>query len=157
MGMPPPSFLWLRTVVEELELERNRLQEQILMLEERCQDLEEKAQLRTRVEFHQSESERLQNQLSLVRCQQSRDSEQHHNLITNLNEQLKEVSDKKDFLENSLVEKDKLLAETSAKLLQMDKLKESLETQKIINQDLTVKLLQTEENVSVLTWANTTM
>ncbi|XP_059508199.1 golgin subfamily B member 1-like isoform X2 [Stegostoma tigrinum] len=137
----------LRTVVEELELERNRLQEQILMLEERCQDLEEKAQLRTRVEFHQSESERLQNQLSLVRCQQSRDSEQHHNLITNLNEQLKEVSDKKDFLENSLVEKDKLLAETSAKLLQMDNLKESLEAQKIINQDLTVKLSQTEENV----------
>ncbi|XP_043555989.1 golgin subfamily B member 1-like isoform X3 [Chiloscyllium plagiosum] len=155
----------LRTVVEELELERNRLQEQILMLEERYQDLEGKAQLRARIEFHQvtfgvceegqplrvlhteSESERLQNQLSLVRSQQSRDFEQHQHLISNLNEQLKGVNDKKDFLENSLLAKETLLAESSAKLLQMDKLKESLEAQKIINQDLTGKLLQTEENL----------
>ncbi|XP_072448943.1 uncharacterized protein [Chiloscyllium punctatum] len=155
----------LRTVVEELELERNRLQEQILMLEERYQDLEDKAQLRARIEFHQvtfgvceegqplrvlhteSESERLQNQLSLVRSQQSRDFEQHQHLISNLNEQLKGVNDKKDFLENSLLAKETLLAESSAKLLRMDKLKESLEAQKIINQDLTGKLLQAEENL----------
>lgn len=40
----------LRSVVEELELERNQLQEQILSLEERCQDLEDRLQLQARVE-----------------------------------------------------------------------------------------------------------
>ncbi|XP_078405603.1 uncharacterized protein LOC144684984 isoform X2 [Cetorhinus maximus] len=141
----------LRAVVEELELERNSLQEQILVLEERCQDLEDKAQLRTRVEFHQNECERLQNQLSFVRSQQSRDSEQHQHHISSLNEQLKGVMDKKDVLENSLVEKEQTLAEALAKLAQMDKLKESLEAQKIINQDLTEKLLHTEENLGNVT------
>lgn len=36
--------------MEELELERNQLQEQILGLEERCQDLEERLQLQARIE-----------------------------------------------------------------------------------------------------------
>lgn len=40
----------LRSVVEELELERNQLQEQILSLEERCQDLEDRLQLQARIE-----------------------------------------------------------------------------------------------------------
>lgn len=40
----------LRAVVEELELERNQLQEQILNLEERCQDLEDRLQLQARIE-----------------------------------------------------------------------------------------------------------
>ncbi|XP_009585777.1 PREDICTED: golgin subfamily A member 4-like, partial [Fulmarus glacialis] len=40
----------LRSVVEELELERNQLQEQILFLEERCQDLEDRLQLQGRME-----------------------------------------------------------------------------------------------------------
>lgn len=40
----------LRSVVEELELERNQLQEQILRLEERCQDLEDRLQLQARIE-----------------------------------------------------------------------------------------------------------
>lgn len=40
----------LRSVVEELELERNHLQEQILSLEERCQDLEDRLQLQARIE-----------------------------------------------------------------------------------------------------------
>uniref|UniRef100_UPI00398F7EB1 golgin subfamily B member 1-like isoform X3 n=1 Tax=Pristiophorus japonicus TaxID=55135 RepID=UPI00398F7EB1 len=137
----------LRAVVEELELERNRLQEQILMLEERCQDLEDKAQLRAKIEFHQNEAERLQNQLSLLRSQQSRDTEKHQHLVSSLNEQLKGVSDKKDFLETSLVEKEQMLAEALAKPPQMDKLKETLEAQEIINQDLTEKLLCTEENL----------
>ncbi|XP_041054097.1 golgin subfamily B member 1-like [Carcharodon carcharias] len=157
----------LRAVVEELELERNRLQEQILVLEERCQELEDKAQLRTRVEFHQvtfgvceegqllrvpqNECERLQNQLSFVRSQQSRDSEQHQHHISSLNEQLKGVMDKKDVLENSLVEKEQTLVEALAKLAQMDKLKESLEAQKIINQDFTEKLLHNEENLGNVT------
>lgn len=37
-------------MVEELELERNQLQEQILGLEERCQDLEDRLQLQARIE-----------------------------------------------------------------------------------------------------------
>lgn len=37
-------------MVEELELERNQLQEQILFLEERCQDLEDRLQLQGRME-----------------------------------------------------------------------------------------------------------
>lgn len=40
----------LRSVVEELELERNHLQEQILSLEERCRDLEDRLQLQARIE-----------------------------------------------------------------------------------------------------------
>lgn len=36
--------------MEELELERNQLQEQILGLEERCQDLEDRLQLQARIE-----------------------------------------------------------------------------------------------------------
>lgn len=40
----------LRSVVEELELERNQLQEQILSLEERCQDLQDRLQLQARIE-----------------------------------------------------------------------------------------------------------
>ncbi|XP_072322860.1 uncharacterized protein [Scyliorhinus torazame] len=141
----------LRAVVEELELERNRLQEQILVLEEHCQDLEDKAQLRTRVEFHQNECERLQNQLSFVRSQQSRDSEHHQHLISSLNEQLKGISNKKDFLENSLVAKEQMLAEVSHKLPEMEKLKESLAVQGIINRDLTEKLLHTEEDLARVT------
>ena len=37
-------------MVEELEMERNQLQEQILLLEERCQDLEDRVQLQGRME-----------------------------------------------------------------------------------------------------------
>lgn len=40
----------LRSVVEELEVERNQLQEQIIALEERCQDLEDRLQLQARIE-----------------------------------------------------------------------------------------------------------
>ncbi len=47
----------LRSVVEELELERNQLQEQILSLEERCQDLEDRLQLQARIESLQVTSQ----------------------------------------------------------------------------------------------------
>lgn len=47
----------LRSVVEELELERNQLQEQILSLEERCQDLEDRLQLQARIEALQVTSQ----------------------------------------------------------------------------------------------------
>ena len=40
----------LRSVVEELEVERNQLQEQIIALEDRCQDLEDRLQLQARIE-----------------------------------------------------------------------------------------------------------
>lgn len=47
----------LRSVVEELELERNQLQEQILSLEERCHDLEDRLQLQARIEVLQVRSQ----------------------------------------------------------------------------------------------------
>lgn len=43
----------LRSVVEELELERNLLQEQILVLEKQCGDLEDRLQLQARIELLQ--------------------------------------------------------------------------------------------------------
>lgn len=46
----------LRCVVEELELERNQLQEQILSLEERCRGLEDQLQLQARIEALQVKS-----------------------------------------------------------------------------------------------------
>ncbi|XP_078271668.1 uncharacterized protein LOC144602426 isoform X2 [Rhinoraja longicauda] len=157
----------LRTVVVELEVERNRLQEQILDLEQRCQDLEDRAQLRARVEFHQvafgvceegpllrvpqNEAELLQNQLSLLRSQQSRDFDQHQQLVSGLNERLKGVSDRKDYLESSLAEKEHVLVESAAKLMQLDKCKESLKAQEIISQDLSEKLLHAEEKLGCVT------
>ncbi|KAK9958519.1 hypothetical protein ABG768_010633, partial [Culter alburnus] len=44
----------LRSVVEELELERNQLQEQISVLEKQCQDLEDRLQLQARIELLQA-------------------------------------------------------------------------------------------------------
>ncbi|MGH0140537.1 UNVERIFIED_CONTAM: hypothetical protein FKN15_030745 [Acipenser sinensis] len=79
----------LRSVVEELELERNQLQEQILTLEEQCQHLEDRLQLQARIESLQNENERLQGQLTNLRSQHSRDTEKHQVLISSLNEQLK--------------------------------------------------------------------
>ncbi|XP_032894631.1 golgin subfamily B member 1-like isoform X3 [Amblyraja radiata] len=157
----------LRAVVNELEVERNRLQEQILVLEERCQDLEDRAQLHARVEFHQvafgvyeeglllrvpqNEAEQLQNQLSRLRSQQSRDFDQHQQLVSDLKEQLNRVSDRKDYLESSLAEKEHVLEENSAKLLKLDKCKESLKAREISSQDLSEKLLNTEEKLGCVT------
>ncbi|XP_055505191.1 LOW QUALITY PROTEIN: golgin subfamily B member 1-like [Leucoraja erinacea] len=157
----------LRAVVNELEVERNRLQEQILVLEERCQDLEDRAQLHARVEFHQvafgvceeglllrvpqNEAEQLQNQLSRLRSQQSRDFDQHQQLVSDLKEQLNRVSNRKDYLESSLAEKEHVLEENSAKLLKLDKCKESLKAREISSQDLSEKLLNTEEKLGCIT------
>lgn len=49
----PTCLDGLRSVVEELELERNQLQEQILVLEKQCQDLEDRLQLQARIELLQ--------------------------------------------------------------------------------------------------------
>uniref|UniRef100_A0A4W3JTZ8 Golgin subfamily B member 1-like n=1 Tax=Callorhinchus milii TaxID=7868 RepID=A0A4W3JTZ8_CALMI len=157
----------LRTVVEELELERNSLQEQILVLEERCQELEDKAQLRARIEtlqvtfgvyeegqllrLTQNEMDRFQSQISLLRTQQQRDSEKHQQIVSSLNDQLKEIRDKKDILETTLVDKEKILVEASAKLQEIDKLKDFLNEQELDNKDHCAKLLQTEENLVEVT------
>uniref|UniRef100_A0A6Q2ZJS1 Golgin B1 n=1 Tax=Esox lucius TaxID=8010 RepID=A0A6Q2ZJS1_ESOLU len=122
-----PDTGGLRSVVEELELERNQLQEQILGLEERCQDLEDRLQLQARIESLQSESERLQGQLSSLRNQQSRDAEKHQLLVTSLNEQLKGLSDTQECLETSLIEKENTLVKTSEKLELIDSLRDSLQ------------------------------
>uniref|UniRef100_UPI003AACAA86 uncharacterized protein isoform X1 n=1 Tax=Centroberyx gerrardi TaxID=166262 RepID=UPI003AACAA86 len=137
----------LRSVVEELELERNQLQEQILGLEERCHDLEDRLQLQARIEALQNESERLQSQLASVRSQQSRDAEKHQLLVTSLNEQLKGLSDTQECLESSLIEKENTLAKTSEKLELINSLQESLSEKEIQYKDVSDKLLQTEHSL----------
>ncbi|XP_043938655.1 golgin subfamily B member 1-like isoform X2 [Protopterus annectens] len=141
----------LRALVEELEMERNRLQEQIFALEEHCQDLEDRLQLQTKMESLQCENERLQTQLSQLRSQQTRDSEKHQQMIFSLNEQLKGISDKKDLLHTSLAEKEQSLSEISEKLEQNEKVKEMLHEKEIINRELGETLLQTDLKLDEVT------
>ncbi|KAM9860621.1 uncharacterized protein ACBR49_019576 [Aulostomus maculatus] len=160
-----PDTGGLRSVVEELELERNQLQEQILSLEERCQDLEDRLQLQARIEalqvtfdvdedeqpywVSQNETEKLQSQLATVRSQQSRDAEKHHLLVSSLNEQLKGLSDTQECLESSLIEKENTLAKTSEKLELINSLRESLSGKEIQYKEVSEKLLQTEHTLDV--------
>ncbi|XP_059420758.1 golgin subfamily A member 4 isoform X4 [Carassius carassius] len=157
----------LRSVVEELELERNQLQEQILVLEKQCQDLEDRLQLQARIELlqatfgidegdqalseSQNESERLQAQVASLRSQQIKDTEKHQLLIASLNKQLKGLSSTQECLESSLMEKEHTLARTSVKLEYIDSLREALETKEKQNQETTEKLLQTEHNLAEVT------
>ncbi|XP_045545445.1 nuclear mitotic apparatus protein 1 isoform X2 [Salmo salar] len=143
-----PNTGGLRSVVEELELERNQLQEQILGLEDRCQDLEDRLQLQARIESLQNESERLQGQLVSLRSQQSRDAEKHHLLVTSLNEQLKGLSDTQECLETSLIEKENTLVKTSEKLELIDSLRDSLKEKEAQHKEVSDKLLQSENNLT---------
>ncbi|XP_056333863.1 golgin subfamily A member 4 [Danio aesculapii] len=138
----------LRSVVEELELERNQLQEQILVLEKQCQDLEDRLQLQARIELLQHESERLQAQVASLRSQQIKDAEKHQLVITNLNKQLKGLSSTQECLESSLLEKEHTLARTSEKLECIDSLREALEAKEKQNQDQADRLLQSEHNLA---------
>ncbi|RXN08801.1 golgin subfamily B member 1-like protein [Labeo rohita] len=141
----------LRSVVEELELERNQLQEQILVLEKQCQDLEDRLQLQARIELLQNESERLQAQVANLRSQQIRETEKNQLLVASLNKQLKGLSSTQECLESSLMEKEHTLARTSEKLEFIDNLKEALETKEKQNQETSEKLLQTEHNLAEVT------
>ncbi|XP_036440954.1 LOW QUALITY PROTEIN: golgin subfamily B member 1-like [Colossoma macropomum] len=143
-----PDTGGLRSVVEELELERNQLQEQILGLEERCQDLEDRLQLQARIESLQNESERLQAQLTSLRTQQSRDAEKHQLLVTSLNEQLKGLSSTQECLESSLMEKEHTLAKTSEKLELIDGLKDALREKEEQHKEVSDRLLQTEHSLA---------
>ncbi|XP_036073122.1 golgin subfamily B member 1 isoform X3 [Oryzias melastigma] len=141
----------LRSLVEELELERNQLQEQILSLEEHCQDLEDRLQLQARIEALQHESEKLQTQLASVRSQQSREAEKHQLLVNSLTEQLKGLSNTQESLETSLMEKEHKLAETSEKMELIGSLRDSLMGRELQCKELSEKLLHSEqerENVS---------
>ncbi|KAL6113681.1 uncharacterized protein ACO6RY_11899 [Pungitius sinensis] len=139
-----PDTDGLRSVVEELELERNQLQEQILSLEEHCQHLEDRQQLQARIEALQNESERLQSQLAAVRTQQSRDAENHQLLVASLNEQLKGLSSTQECLESSLIEKENTLAKTSEKLELISGLRESLSEKEAECREASDKLLHAE-------------
>ncbi|KAM8893949.1 uncharacterized protein AB9W97_010826 isoform 2-T2 [Spinachia spinachia] len=139
-----PDTDGLRSVVEELELERNQLQEQILSLEEHCQHLEDRLQLQARIEALQNESERLQSQLAGLRSQQSRDAENHQLLVASLNEQLQGLSSTQECLESSLIEKENTLAETSEKLELISGLRESLSEKVAECREASDKLLQAE-------------
>ncbi|XP_052667748.1 golgin subfamily B member 1-like isoform X1 [Harpia harpyja] len=143
-----PNAVGLRSVVEELELERNQLQEQILFLEERCQDLEDRLQLQGRMEALQNENERLQTQLTQLRNQQMRDVEKHQLLISGLNEQLKGLSDRNSFLENSLGEKELKLLSTTEKLEQIETLRKLLQEKDLLNKELGDKFVHTEQKLN---------
>ncbi|XP_054132335.1 golgin subfamily B member 1-like isoform X2 [Melozone crissalis] len=138
----------LRSVVDELELERNQLQEQILFLEERCQDLEDRFQLQGRMEALQNENERLQTQLTQLRNQQMRDVEKHQILISGLNEQLKGLSDRNSLLENSLGEREQKLASTTEKLEQVETLRKQLQEKDILNKELGEKFVHVEQKLN---------
>ncbi|XP_072321704.1 uncharacterized protein [Eucyclogobius newberryi] len=153
----------LRSVVEELELERNQLQEQILSLEERCQDLEDRLQLQARIEtlqvtfgveederpfwVLQNETERLQGQLVSLRSQQSRDAEKHQLLVSSLNQQLRGLSDTQESLETSLLEKENSLAQTSEKLEVINGLKEALREKEELSRETSDRLLHAEQTL----------
>ncbi|RLW10104.1 hypothetical protein DV515_00002521, partial [Chloebia gouldiae] len=138
----------LQSVVEELEWERNQLQEQILFLEERCQDLEDRFQLQGRMEALQNENERLQTQLTQLRNQQLRDAEKHQILISGLNEQLKGLSDRNSFLENSLGEREQKLMSTTEKLEQVETLRKLLQEKDILNKELGEKFVHAEQKLN---------
>ncbi|XP_064571559.1 golgin subfamily B member 1-like isoform X3 [Zonotrichia leucophrys gambelii] len=144
----PSPNAGLRSVVDELELERNQLQEQILFLEERCQDLEDRFQLQGRMEALQNENERLQTQLTQLRNQQMRDVEKHQILISGLNEQLKGLSDRNSFLENSLGEREQKLASTTEKLEQVETLRKQLQEKDILNKELGEKFVHVEQKLN---------
>ncbi|XP_037993595.1 golgin subfamily B member 1-like isoform X3 [Motacilla alba alba] len=160
----PSPNAGLRSVVEELELERNQLQEQILFLEERCQDLEDRFQLQGRMEALQvtfgveeegqllravqNENERLQTQLTQLRNQQMRDVEKHQILISGLNEQLKGLSDRNSFLENSLGEREQKLASTTEKLEQVETLRKLLQEKDTLNKELGEKFVHVEQKLN---------
>ncbi|KAJ7344600.1 hypothetical protein JRQ81_000550 [Phrynocephalus forsythii] len=137
----------LRTVVEELELERNQLQEQILFLEERCRDLEDRVQLQGRMETLQNENDRLQSQITQLRNQQARDSEKHQALVSSLNEQLKGLNERNCLLETLLGEKEQKISSATEKLEQIEDMRNLLQEKDLLNKELGEKLLQTEQKL----------
>uniref|UniRef100_A0A803TP04 Golgin subfamily B member 1-like n=1 Tax=Anolis carolinensis TaxID=28377 RepID=A0A803TP04_ANOCA len=137
----------LRTVVEELELERNQLQEQILFLEERCRDFEDRLQLQSRMEALQNENDRLQSQLTQLRNQHVRDAEKHQVLVSSFNEQLKGLNERNGLLESLLGEKDQKISSTTEKLEQIEYMRSSLQERDLLNKELSEKLLQTEQKL----------
>ncbi|XP_063145669.1 golgin subfamily B member 1-like [Candoia aspera] len=137
----------LQTVVEELELERNHLQEQILFLEERCGDLEDKLQLQGRMEALQNENDRLQSQLVQLRSQQARDAEKHQIVLSNLNEQLKGLNERNSVFETLLAEKEQKLSSTVERLEQLEDMRKSLQERDLLNKELSERLLQNEQKL----------
>ncbi|CAI9577007.1 unnamed protein product [Staurois parvus] len=137
----------LRAVVEELELERNQLQEQIMTLEERCQELEDRLQLQLRIESLQGENERLQSQVSQIRLQQSQESEKHHDLLSTMNDQLKGLTNRNAFLENAVVEKEQTILEATSRLDQLGAVRKALQEKENMNKELLEKLDQSEHQL----------
>nr|BAN82060.1 hypothetical protein [Protobothrops flavoviridis] len=137
----------LRTVVEELELERNNLQEQILFLEERCGDLEDKLQLQGRMEALQNENDRLRSQLAQLRNQQTRDAEKHQFVFSNLNEKLKGLNERNSLLDTLLAEKEQKLSSAVERLEQIEDIRKSLQEKEHLNKELSERLLQNEQKL----------
>ncbi|XP_066439619.1 golgin subfamily B member 1-like isoform X1 [Eleutherodactylus coqui] len=143
--------LGLRAVVEELEMERNQLQEQIMTLEERCQELEDRLQLQHRIESLQSDNERFQTQLTQIRQQQSQEAEKHHDLVSALNDQLKGLTNRNAFLENAIVEKEQTILEVTEKLNKLNRISKSLQDKEALNKELLERLDHYEHQLEEVT------
>ncbi|XP_040265816.1 golgin subfamily B member 1-like isoform X3 [Bufo bufo] len=145
------SGLGLRAVVQELEMERNQLQEQIMTLEERCQELEDRLQLQLRIESLQSDNERFQTQLAQIRQQQSQEAEKNHDLISSLNDQLKGLTNRNAFLENAIVEKEQTIVEVTGKLEKLNRVSKTLQEKEALVKELHEKLDQYEHQLEEVT------
>ncbi|XP_044126448.1 LOW QUALITY PROTEIN: golgin subfamily B member 1-like [Bufo gargarizans] len=159
------SGLGLRAVVQELEMERNQLQEQIMTLEERCQELEDRLQLQLRIEslqvtfdvdeetpsFPQSDNERFQTQLAQIRQQQSQEAEKNHDLVSTLNDQLKGLTNRNAFLENAIVEKEQTIVEVTGKLEKLNRVSKTLQEKEALVKELHEKLDQYEHQLEEVT------
>uniref|UniRef100_S4RER5 Uncharacterized protein n=1 Tax=Petromyzon marinus TaxID=7757 RepID=S4RER5_PETMA len=104
----------LRSVVGDLELERNQLQQQIQELEEQLEEMDTRQSLQIRTNRLQAEVERLKSQLSQLRNEKSQDEESHHSTMSNLCDRISVLVEENARLEGALQEKERALNSESA-------------------------------------------
>ncbi|XP_032831053.2 uncharacterized protein LOC116954541 isoform X2 [Petromyzon marinus] len=104
----------LRSVVGDLELERNQLQQQIQELEEQLEEMDTRQSLQVRTNGLQAEVERLKSQLSQLRNEKSQDEESHHSTMSNLCDRISVLVEENARLEGALQEKERALNSESA-------------------------------------------
>ncbi|XP_061416437.1 myosin-11-like isoform X2 [Lethenteron reissneri] len=104
----------LRSVVGDLELERNQLQQQIQELEEQLEEMDTRQSLQVRTNGLQAEVERLKSQLSQLQNEKSQDEESHHSAMSNLCDRISVLVEENARLEGALQEKERALNSQSA-------------------------------------------
>ncbi|XP_078450628.1 uncharacterized protein LOC144718908 isoform X1 [Lampetra planeri] len=104
----------LRSVVGDLELERNQLQQQIQELEEQLEEMDTRQSLQVRTNGLQAEVELLKSQLSQLQNEKSQDEESHHSAMSNLCDRISVLVEENARLEGALQEKERALNSESA-------------------------------------------